>query len=130
VSVKHDCRIVVVRTDPQIVTRILAEKPTEMTQNFLNGTDSQLRALVSTELRPGAGRVQDVEQLERSEEAIGEGCKSRVLGLIDSNTEPGNTADLLARKDVPVREGMRQVTVHCFDFDGQDSLSNGAYRLE
>jgi hypothetical protein len=71
VSVKHDCRIVVVRTDPQIVTRILGKKPTELTQEILNGFDSQLWALVSAEFRTGAGCVQDVEQLKRSNEALG-----------------------------------------------------------
>jgi hypothetical protein len=71
------------RPDPQIVTRTLAEKPTEPAQKILNGTEGQLRALVSTEFRPGAA------------EALGEGCNGRVLGLINSDTEPWDTADFL-----------------------------------
>lgn len=129
VPVKHDCRIVVVRTDPQIVARIFGKKPPELTEEILNGIDGQLWALVSTEFRTGAGRVQDVEQLKRSNEALSESRKSRVLGLIESDTEPGNTFDSFRRKDVSVRKRMRHVTGHCFDLDGQDWLSNGAYRL-
>jgi hypothetical protein len=62
--------------------------------------------------------VQDVEQLERSAKAASEGCNGRFLGLIDAHAESGTTTDFLPRKDVPVRERLRQITVHCFDLDG------------
>jgi hypothetical protein len=48
VSIQHDCRIVVMRTDPQIVAGILAEKLTKLTQEFFDGTEGQLWAFVST----------------------------------------------------------------------------------
>lgn len=59
-----------------------------------------------------------IEQLERSAETACERRNDRVLGFIDAHANSGTTTDSLPRKDVPVSERLRQITVHCFDLDG------------
>src|SRR4051812_41937236 len=88
-------------TKPQIVTRILTEKTAELVQEGLHGIGGQILALVPTESRPGASRMQDVEQLKRSADTARKRCDSGVLGAIKSHSEPCATLDVLARKDVP-----------------------------
>ena len=108
---------------------ILAEKPTKLAQEVPEAIQGQLWGLVSTEFCPGAGRVQNVEQLERSGRPSARAAMAASWASLTPTRSLGKPPTVSRVKTFPYANGCGKSPFIASNLMVTDSPSEGVDRL-